>query len=131
MSDSLEFSPWNSLDQNTGVGSLSLLQGIFPTQGSNPSFPHCRGILYQLSHKGSTPQGWLKGNSKFLSFNTIMNMRNPPNTQDTNSWGSTGVRQGHRRSVRKSDPLCCLCELQERLPPAAARPEGPGRGERA
>ena len=34
------------------VGSLSLLQGIFPTQGSNPGLPHCRRILYQLSHKG-------------------------------------------------------------------------------
>ena len=34
------------------MGSLSLLQGIFPTQGSNPGLPHCRGILYQLSHKG-------------------------------------------------------------------------------
>ena len=34
-------------------GSLSLLQGIFPTQGSNPGPPHCRQILYQLSHKGS------------------------------------------------------------------------------
>ena len=32
--------------QNTGVGSLSLLQGIFPTQGSNPGLPHCKGILY-------------------------------------------------------------------------------------
>jgi len=32
---------------------LSLLQGIFPTQGSNPGLPHCRRILYQLSHKGS------------------------------------------------------------------------------
>ena len=38
---------------NTGVGSLSLLQRIFPTQGSNPGLPHCRRILYQLSHKGS------------------------------------------------------------------------------
>jgi len=35
------------------VGILSLLQGIFPTQGSNPGLPHCRRILYQLSHKGS------------------------------------------------------------------------------
>ena len=41
------------LGQNTGVGSLSLLQGIFPTQGSNPGLLHCRQILYQLSHKGS------------------------------------------------------------------------------
>ena len=47
------YSPWNSLDQNTGVGSLSLLQGIFPTQGLNPSLPYCGQILYQLSHKGS------------------------------------------------------------------------------
>ena len=46
-------SPWNSLGQNTGVSSLSLLQGIFPTQGSNPGLLHCRQILYQLSHKGS------------------------------------------------------------------------------
>ena len=39
--------------KNTGVGSLSLLQGIFLTQGSNPDLPHCRRILYQLSHQGS------------------------------------------------------------------------------
>ena len=35
------------------MGSQSLLQGIFPTQGSNPVLPHCRQILYQLSQKGS------------------------------------------------------------------------------
>ena len=57
VSDSLRphrlYSPWNSPGQNTGVGSLSLLQGIFPTQGSNPGLLHYRRILYQLSHKGS------------------------------------------------------------------------------
>ena len=37
----------------TGVGSLSLLQGIFPTQGSNPGLPHCRQVHYQLSYKES------------------------------------------------------------------------------
>ena len=47
------YSPWNSPGQNTGVGKLSLLQGIFPTQGSNPGLPHCRQILYQLSHQES------------------------------------------------------------------------------
>ena len=47
------FSPWNFPGQNTEVDSLSLLQGIFLTQGSNPGLPHCRQILYQLSHKGS------------------------------------------------------------------------------
>ena len=57
LSDSLQphgfYSPWNSPGQNTEVGSFSLFQGIFPTQGSNPGLPHCRQILYQLSHKGS------------------------------------------------------------------------------
>ena len=47
------YSPWTSPGQNTGVGILSLLQRIFPTQGSNPGLPYCRQILYQLSHKGS------------------------------------------------------------------------------
>ena len=56
VSDSLRphgLSPWNFPDQNTEVGSLSLLQEVFPAQGSNPGLPHCRWILYQLSHKGS------------------------------------------------------------------------------
>ena len=45
--------PWDFPGQNTGVGSLSLLHAIFPTQGSNPGLLHCRRILYQLSSKGS------------------------------------------------------------------------------
>ena len=49
--------PRNSLGQNTGVDSLSLLQGIFPTQGSNPGLPHCGRILYQLSH-GEAQEYW-------------------------------------------------------------------------
>ena len=57
MSDSLLcrglYNPWNFPGQNTGMGSLSLLQGIFPTQGSNPGLPHCGRILYQLNHQGS------------------------------------------------------------------------------
>ena len=67
VSDSLRprglYSPCNSLSKNTGVGSLSLLQGIFPTQGSDPGLPHCGWILYQLSHKNtgvgsSWPRNW-------------------------------------------------------------------------
>ena len=46
--------PWNSLGQNTGEDRLSLLQGIFPTQGLNPGLPYFRQIFYQLSHKGSS-----------------------------------------------------------------------------
>ena len=69
--------PWNSPGQNTGVGSLSLLQGIFPTQGLNPGLPNCGQILYQLSHKGSPDYWWFysiqaawqlyhRGNLKFM-----------------------------------------------------------------
>ena len=60
VSDSLQpcglYSPWNSPSQNTGVGSLSLVQGFEPriwTQDLNPGLLLCRWILYQLSHKGS------------------------------------------------------------------------------
>jgi len=45
------YSLWNSPGQNIGVGSLSLLQGIFPTQESNQGLLHCRWILYQLSYQ--------------------------------------------------------------------------------
>ena len=60
MSDSFQhqelYSPWNSPGQNTGVGSYSLVQEIFLTQGSNPGLQHCRQIRYQLSHQGSPSQ---------------------------------------------------------------------------
>ena len=51
VSDSV--TPWNSPGQNAGVGSCSLLQGIFPTQGSNPGLALWKRILYQLSYQGS------------------------------------------------------------------------------
>ena len=74
MSDSLRphglHSPWNSTGQNTGVGNLSLLQGIFPTQGSNPGLPHRKQIVYQLSHKESSNEPILTYNyhSKFIVY---------------------------------------------------------------
>ena len=40
----------HSPGKNTGPGCRALLQGIFPTQGSNPGLPYCRRILYRLSH---------------------------------------------------------------------------------
>ena len=57
------YHPWNSPGQNTGVGSLSFLQGIFPTQGLNPGLLHCGQILYQLSHRAS-PNGTLLSHKK-------------------------------------------------------------------
>jgi len=57
-SDSLRphglYSPWNSPGQNTGVGSLSLLQRILPTQESNQGLLPCRRILSQLNYQGSS-----------------------------------------------------------------------------
>ena len=43
----------DSPGKNTGVGCHALFQGIFPTQGSNPGLPHCRCVLYHLSHQGN------------------------------------------------------------------------------
>ena len=45
--------PWDFPGKDTGVGCHFLLQGIFPTQGSNPGLLHCRRLLYRLSYKGS------------------------------------------------------------------------------
>ena len=45
--------PWDSLGKNTSVDCHALLQGILPTQGSNPGLLSCRWILYHLSHQGS------------------------------------------------------------------------------
>ena len=56
--DPLDYSPpgssvhGNSPGKNTGVGCHALLQGIFLTQGLIPGLPHCRQILYHLSHQG-------------------------------------------------------------------------------
>ena len=57
--DPMDYSPpgsslhGHSPSKNSGVGCHALLQGIFPTQGLNPGLPHCRWILYHLSHQGS------------------------------------------------------------------------------
>ena len=45
--------PWDFPGKNTRVSCHALLQGIFPTQGSNPGLPHCRWILYHPNHQGS------------------------------------------------------------------------------
>ena len=54
--------PWGFPGKNTGVGCHSLLQEIFPIQGSNPGLLQCRQILYHLSHSGSHGRrldGWI------------------------------------------------------------------------
>ena len=60
------YSPWDSPGQNTGVGSLSLLQGIFPTQGSNPGLQP-RSPTLQADSLPAEPQG--KPLRIFISLN--------------------------------------------------------------
>ena len=77
------YSPWNSPGQNTGVGILSLLQGVFPTQESNPGLLHHRQILYRLRHQGSAyacscfePLLTLRGKKKMKDSQLILILKN-------------------------------------------------------
>ena len=74
--------PWNSPGKNTRVGCHSLLQGIFPTQGSNPGLPRCRRILYHLSHQGSLQ--WCVTSSKTAQLGVI---------QPLAVWGWAGAQE--------------------------------------
>ena len=65
------YSPWCSQGPNTGVGSCSLLQGIFPTQGPNPGLPHWRQILYQLSYQRCS---CLKKKKNYILFLFLKNV---------------------------------------------------------
>ena len=102
----------NSPGKNTGVGCQAVLQGIFPTQGSNPCLPHCRWILYLLSHKGSPrilewvaypfsskssqPRNWTGVSCISGGFFTNWAMREAPQfvcrrDKDSSRWGTKNV----------------------------------------
>ena len=70
----------DSPGKNTGVGCHALLQGIFPTQGSNPGLPHCRRILYHLSHQGSP--NWCISSIQF-SHSVVFSSLRPHGLQHT------------------------------------------------
>ena len=67
----------DSLGKNTWVGCRALLQGIFPTQGSNPRLPYCRQIFYHLNHQGSprilewVPYHFSRGSSQFRDWTQV------------------------------------------------------------
>ena len=54
--------PWDFPGKSTGVGCQFLLQKIFLTQGLNPGLPHCKQMLYRLSHQGSSAKTLLRSN---------------------------------------------------------------------
>ena len=104
------YRPWNSLGQNTGVGSLSLLQGIFPTQRLNPGLLHCRQILYQLSHQGSpVPITYFKLPVLYLSGDTPLDCNNkwPGKERDFKQFGF----------VSQSNLWLLLCHAGQRPAP--------------
>ena len=82
--DSLPAEPQGK-PKNTGVCSLSLLQGIFPTQESNPGLLHCRQILYQLSYQGSLQHVKVEGTQEFSLLY--------PFTSASCWWGSTHLKE--------------------------------------
>ena len=63
-------SPWKIIGKNIGVGCYPLLQGIFPTHGSNPGLLHCRPILYHLSHHGSPDEA--RNTEVHVSFQSMI-----------------------------------------------------------
>ena len=85
------YSPWNSSGQNTRVGSLSLLQGIFPTQESNPGLPHYRQILYQLSYKGRN--NWRNANQSCNEVSPHIGQNGHHQKKSTNSKRGCGEKE--------------------------------------
>ena len=106
---SMEFS-----GQNTGVGSLSLLQGIFLTQGWNPGPPHCRRIPYQLSQQKSPARGhrFSRGSGKIpqasgqrgpCSTTTEPVLQNP-GAASTEAWAPWNLRSAAREAPAMRSP---------------------------
>ena len=74
--------PWDFPGKNAGVGCHLLLQGIFPTHGSNPGLLHCREILYHLSHIVLKPCLNLRGMVKLFFFHLALASFPQPNPGD-------------------------------------------------
>ena len=103
--------PWDSLGKNTGEGCHSLLQGILPTQGSNPGLLHCRQILYHLSHQGNRRK---RGINAFPLPNSAGSLRSP---------GAAVGGPVRQRSMCASVCVCvcvCACAAENTHHPLAA-----------
>ena len=133
MSDSLQlYSPWNS-PWNTEVGSPSLFQRTFPTQGSNPGLPYYKQILYQLGHKGS-PRilKWVA--YPFYSRSSLPRNRTRVSCIAGRFFTKLAIREALTKSRAKGRPKEPE-SLLERTPAASipagsrgSRPRGSGRG---
>ena len=110
----------SSPGENTGVGSLSHLQGIFSIQGVNPGLPNCRRVLYQLSHKGSpTILEWvlcdpIDGNPPGSPISGILQAR-------TLEWVTISFSNAWKWKVKvKSLSRLRLCDLMDCSPPGSS-----------
>ena len=91
--------PWDSPGKNTGVGSHSLLQGIFLTWGSNPGLLHCRQILYHLSHNT-----WLIG--RFFPYDRRWE------TSESTTWSRQMSAVGGRYSTFWGGTTCSTLRMK-------------------
>ena len=117
MSNSLRLyglhSPWNSPGKNTRVGCHAVLQGIFPTQGLNPSLTRCKQILYQQNHQGRSPHRILTNSILFVS-NSILIKKISPSLYTSPAQAcyfllclvNLTTQGGHLRVILNSS--CCL-----------------------
>ena len=118
----------DSPGQNTGMGCHCLLQAIFPTQGSNPGLPHCRWILYHLSHQGSPSNtvtnvdslnfSPLSSSFFFFPWLYILSYLSSPTRDQThapyngNLESSLLDHQGRVPLVLKSSVKMCICDIK-------------------
>ena len=111
MSNSLRshelYSPWNSPGQNTGLGSLALLQGISPAQELNPGVLHCRQILYQLSHCTWNPHINDKSNDGMKRGDGPLEFRGP--RFPSRSWKQSGPESRSWRQREWRNILASSC----------------------
>ena len=105
--------PWNSLGKNTGVGCHTLLQGIFPTQGSNSGLLHYRQILYSLSHQAA------ECNPDRILWSLISTLHtHNVNLDDCwlGAWGACGIKVTGIHGVYvcgfANVPALCWCPLE-------------------
>ena len=99
-------SPWNSPGQNTGVGSCSPIQGIFPAQRANPGLPRCRWILLSAESPGK-PKNTGVGSPSLLEWIFL--------NQESN-WGLLHCRQIlHQLSYQRSPKIFTMWPFKEVL----------------
>ena len=103
--------PWDFPGNCTGVDCHFLLQGIFPTQGSNPGLPHCRQTLYRLSHQGSPIRTKVKLKLRLLVGRLPYSSDGKESACNAGDFGGVGSIPGLQRSPGgvNGNPLQYFC----------------------